>query len=69
LRAVLIKSLIMAVFGLFLSQIGMDSVTGSLRFNMGIVGFSDGLTIAVVMGLFGVAEVLCNIEAPLKPKS
>ncbi len=59
----LLKSLTMAGFGLLLGCIGTDLITGSERFTMGFMGLSDGLGIVpVVMGLFGVTEVLLNVE-------
>jgi len=60
----MIKALIMAGFGFALSQIGLDIVTGQSRFTFGIIDLEDGVgLIPVVMGLFGVGEVLTNVEA------
>ena len=60
------KSLLMASFGLFISTIGMDSITGRTRFTFGIVELYDGIgMVPVVMGLFGVSEVLVNLEQPI----
>jgi putative tricarboxylic transport membrane protein len=57
------KSLLMAAFGLLLSSIGQDVFTGKLRFTLGIFELSDGIgIIPVVMGLFGISEVLINLE-------
>jgi len=65
----MIKALIMAVLGVSLSQIGIDIVTGRLRFDFGIVELQDGLSLVpVVMGLFGVGEVLANLEQSLEIK-
>jgi putative tricarboxylic transport membrane protein len=61
--APMIKSLMMMFAGLLLGCIGTDLVTGSIRFCLGIPDLTDGLDIiAVVMGLFGISEVLLNIE-------
>jgi putative tricarboxylic transport membrane protein len=61
------KSLMMAAFGLLLSCIGTDLLTGSRRFTLGIVEFYDGIgLIPVVMGLFGISEILTNLEKPSK---
>jgi len=66
-RGSLIKALIMGLFGLFLSQIGMDIVTGKFRFTLGIMGLSDGIDLVpMVMGLFGISEVLINLEKIIK---
>jgi putative tricarboxylic transport membrane protein len=61
------KALLVAAFGLFLGCIGMDTLTGALRFNLGIVELSDGVGIVpVVMGMFGISEVLLNVEQTLE---
>ena len=63
----LLKALIMAVIGLLLGTIGVDPMVGSPRFTYGISALLNGLDIApVVMGLFGIPEVLENIEKVLK---
>lgn len=57
------KALIMAAFGIFLSTIGLDAVSGEARFTVSIDGLLDGLgLIPVTMGLFGISEVLINLE-------
>lgn len=57
------KALIMAVFGFMLGSIGMDPVEGVPRFTFGVSEFLDGIgLVPVVMGLFGISEVLLNIE-------
>lgn len=59
----MVKAILMAVVGVSLSQIGMDIVTGHSRFTFGITDLEDGVgLIPVVMGLFGIAEVLTNLE-------
>jgi len=59
----MVKALMMTVFGLLLGCIGTDLVTGSIRFTMGLTGLSEGLDLVpVVMGLFGISEVMLNIE-------
>jgi putative tricarboxylic transport membrane protein len=57
------KAVIMALVGLFLGLMGTDFVTGDLRFTFGSDTLLDGVgMVPVVMGLFGVAEVLDNLE-------
>ena len=52
----------MAVLGLLIAMIGIDPVRGAPRFTFGIPSLYDGLGfIPVVMGLFGVAEILLTI--------
>jgi putative tricarboxylic transport membrane protein len=59
----IIKAIIMAILGISLSQIGIDVVTGRARFTFGIIDLEDGLgLVPVVMGLFGVSEILVNLE-------
>jgi len=62
----MVKAIIMAILGVGLSQIGIDVVTGRVRFTFGIIDLEDGLGLApVFMGLFGVGEVLANLEESL----
>jgi len=59
----MLKALIMALFGLTLTTVGTDNITGSLRFTFGILHLSDGFDLVpLVMGLFGISEVLINVE-------
>ncbi len=59
----MLKALTMASAGIFIGIIGTDTIMGSTRFTMGITELTDGVgLIPVVMGLFGIAEVLNNIE-------
>jgi putative tricarboxylic transport membrane protein len=61
-----VKSLAMVVTGLMLSTIGMDPLGGTVRFTFDVAGAQAGLSfIAVTAGLFGVAEVLTTMGAPL----
>jgi putative tricarboxylic transport membrane protein len=57
------KALIMAVFGIMAGCVGLDQVEGIPRFTFDIIDFLDGIGIVpVIMGLFGISEVLINIE-------
>ncbi|MFH2075953.1 MAG: tripartite tricarboxylate transporter permease [Pseudomonadota bacterium] len=63
----MLKALMMGVFGLLLSTIGMDTISGTQRLTFGILEFSDGVgLIPAIMGLFGVAEVIANVEVEMK---
>lgn len=65
-RVSMLKALMMAALGLFLSTIGMDPVTGTTRFVLGIRDIYDGFPLPVVlMGLFGISEVFENIGKPV----
>lgn len=58
-----VKSLSMAALGLLLATVGQDPITGTTRFTFGEVSLFDGLDfVAVAMGLFGVGEILHNLE-------
>jgi len=59
----ILKALIMVLLGFFLSTIGLDMFTGLPRFTFGVDGLEDSISMAAMaMGLFGVSEVLENIE-------
>lgn len=63
-RGPVLKSWIMAILGLFLGTVGKEQVTGKLRFTLGILELYDGVGIvAIAMGIFGVGEILINIES------
>ncbi|MBI3015301.1 MAG: tripartite tricarboxylate transporter permease [Candidatus Tectomicrobia bacterium] len=58
----LLKGMMMAALGLILSVVGLDPETAKLRFTYNTLVLRDGLGIVpVVMGLFGVSEVLLNV--------
>jgi putative tricarboxylic transport membrane protein len=60
----MIKALMMAAFGFLLAYVGIDMLTGKARYTFGIPGLMDGIGILpIAMGLFGVAEVLENMDA------
>lgn len=62
-----IKAALMALLGLGISQVGMDVITGETRFTFGLLPLQDGVGIVpLVMGIFGVAEVLSNLESSLR---
>ncbi len=53
----------MIFLGLLLGMVGMDINTGEARMTFGLIELSDGINfVALVMGLFGVAEVIANLE-------
>lgn len=65
----LTKSLVAAGVGLVLATIGQDVVTGSPRFTMGSLQLLGGLDFLVLaVGLFGIADVLYNLEEEVSGK-
>ncbi len=62
-----LKALMMGCLGVALGCVGWDYVSGSTRITFGIEYLYDGIpVIPVVMGLFGISEVLLNIERTKK---
>jgi putative tricarboxylic transport membrane protein len=65
--ASMIRALMMAVFGLVVGCIGLDNISGLARFAFNIPELLDGVgLVPVVMGLFGISEVMLNIELKIK---
>jgi len=63
----LLKSLMMATVGLIVGTVGLDPVTGDYRFTFGSVYLLSGIEfVAVAIGLFGIAEILSNVDQPLE---
>lgn len=61
------KALLVALGGLFLGTIGMDIFRGQPRFTLGLPILMDGIgLVPVLMGLYGVTEVLLNVEEGFK---
>jgi putative tricarboxylic transport membrane protein len=57
------KGLLVLAFGLSLATIGMDSVSGVLRYTFDVVQLAQGIEVVpVAIGLFGMAEVLLVAE-------
>jgi putative tricarboxylic transport membrane protein len=64
----MLKAIMMCCLGLILSNVGIDPITSAPRLTFGLMELFDGLSIATVaMGLFGVGEVLVNIERTVAP--
>lgn len=60
-----INSIIMIFFGLIIGCVGMDPIEAIPRFHFGTTTLLDGFgLVPVVMGLFGISEVLMNIANP-----
>lgn len=59
----IIKALMSGVFGFIVGIVGIDPVQGVDRFIFGKADLMDGISfVVVVMGIFGVGEILINLE-------
>lgn len=59
----ILKALAMIVLGLLLGMVGQDIYTGTPRFTFGLRELFGGLNfVAVAVGVFGIAEILRNLE-------
>ncbi|MBQ6196705.1 MAG: tripartite tricarboxylate transporter permease [Lachnospiraceae bacterium] len=57
------KGFLAAFLGLFVAGIGIDLVFGTPKFVFGNVNLYSGIDfVPVAMGLFGIAEIICNFE-------
>ena len=66
-RTSMVKALMMAALGVMVGTIGMDPAAAVPRFTFGIIEFYDGIGLApMIMGLFGIAEVLENVGVMAK---
>ncbi|MDA8125602.1 MAG: tripartite tricarboxylate transporter permease [Deltaproteobacteria bacterium] len=66
-RGSMVKALIMVALGLVLGTVGMDALTGRERFTYGVPTLRDGIgIIPVVVGLFGVNEVIETLSTKIK---
>ena len=62
-RGSTLKALAMIVLGLLLSSIGQDVASGVPRFTFGVLELYGGINfVSLAVGLFGVAEILRNLE-------
>jgi putative tricarboxylic transport membrane protein len=59
----MVKGLIMVAAGLFVAIIGVDTITGLVRFTGGSVTLRGGIGIVpIAIGIFGIGEILTNLE-------
>ena len=65
-RGSMVRALMMAALGLILGTVGTDLISGKVRFSYGIGTLADGIgLIPFVVGIFGVGEVLLNLETSM----
>src|SRR5574341_414006 len=61
------KALLMAAFGVILGLVGLDAITAQPRLTFDRMELVDGVgLVPIVMGLFGIAEVLANVEREIR---
>lgn len=61
-----VKALLSGLLGIFLGTIGMDSISGEIRFDMGVLDLMNGIPIiSLAVGFFGVSEILVNVETTI----
>jgi putative tricarboxylic transport membrane protein len=59
----LLKALLMGLFGLAISVVGMDALTSKVRFTFGVTALWNGVDfVCVAMGLFAIPEILVSVE-------
>jgi putative tricarboxylic transport membrane protein len=62
-----LKTAAMALLGMLLGTVGIDPISGIARFTFGSITLNDGVgLIPMIMGLFGVSEVLLNVERAVR---
>ncbi len=65
----MLKSLMMACIGIVIGNIGLDLITAQPRFTFDLDILLDGVgLVPLVMGLFGVSEVLLNVEEKISQR-
>jgi len=65
----MLKSLMMACFGVVIGNVGLDLMSAQPRFTFGLNILLDGVgLVPLVMGLFGISEVLLNVEEKLSER-
>lgn len=64
------KALAMAVLGLLLGTVGIDMMTGFMRFQFGVLELSDGIgLVPIAVGLFGISEILLTVGGGIQKVS
>jgi putative tricarboxylic transport membrane protein len=62
-----LKTAAMALLGMLLGTVGIDPISGVARFTFGTLALNDGVgLVPMIMGLFGVSEVLLNLEREVR---
>jgi putative tricarboxylic transport membrane protein len=63
----IVKGLIVLFVGLLLAMVGLDPISGKIRFTFGSIGLQGGFDfVTLAMGVFGLGEILYNLESTVK---
>ena len=58
-----LRGLTMAIIGLIMGSVGLDPLSGAVRFDFGIADLQSNIDfVTIAMGLFGVGEILISLE-------
>ena len=59
----ILKGMMIGTFGMLLSTVGGDPITGTFRFTFGAMGFAGGIAfMPALIGLFAISEVFVQLE-------
>ena len=62
-----LKTIVSVLIGLILAGVGMDTMSGEMRLTFGFDSLVSGISfLAVVIGLYGIGELLVSVEEGLK---
>jgi len=62
-RGSMIRALLMAVLGLLLASVGIETISSQARFTFGVLKLESGLDLVpLIMGLFGISEILLSLH-------
>ena len=65
----IVKGLIILIVGLLFAMVGLDAISGKIRFTFGSIGLQGGFDfVTLAMGVFGLGEILYNLESTVKPQ-
>jgi len=57
------KAMVAVLFGLLINTMGLDPITGTMRYTFGVIYLFDGFSfIPILIGLFALSEVFSKIE-------
>jgi putative tricarboxylic transport membrane protein len=65
----MLRSLAMAALGLLIGMVGLDQMSGYMRYSFGVVELGDGIgVVPVAVGLFGLGEILATAGRSAPPE-